>query len=235
MSVMLVCLREAPVKYEQRSGVLFFLPCVIHDDTYAYMYARSYITQLEHLTELKERRALIRAISEVVGARDPYTGAHNGRVGELSGLIAQRLGCSPAEVTHIAECGALHDVGKLGLPLSSIRKPGALSVEEYDEVKRHPEMGVEVLRLFPTLQDLTQGVLYHHERFDGAGYPFGLKGDDIPLSARVVAAADTIDAMMSDRSYRSALTWSHVRAELNRAAEGQLDPRVIQAALPLCS
>ena len=199
------------------------------------MYDSSHITQIQHLTTLQERGALIQAIGEVVRARDPYTGAHNSRVGELSGLIAERLGCSRAEVTYIKECGALHDVGKLGLPLSSICKPGALSVAEYDEVKRHPEMGAEVLSLFPSLKDLTPGVLYHHERFDGAGYPFGLKGADIPLCARVVATADMIDAMMSDRSYRTALTWSHVRLELMRGAEGQLDPQVIQATLPLCS
>jgi len=199
------------------------------------MYATCHITQIQHLTTLRERATLIQAIGEVVRARDPYTGAHNSRVGELSGLIAERLGCSRAEVNYIKECGALHDVGKLGLPLSSICKPGALSVAEYAEVKRHPEMGAEVLSLFPTLKDLTPGVLYHHERYDGAGYPFGLQGADIPLCARVIAAADMIDAMMSDRSYRDALTWSHVRSELMRGAEGQLDPQVIQATLPLCS
>ena len=209
---------------------------VSDNDTSTYMYDKPYMRQVERLKRrYTSRGELISALGEVLSARDPYTSAHNGRVGTLSREIASRLGCSTAEVEYIAECGALHDIGKLGLPLSSICKPGALSVEEYDEVKRHPEMGAEVLSLFPSLKDLTPGVLYHHERFDGAGYPFGLKGAEIPLCARVVATADMIDAMMSDRSYRSALTWAHVRAELQKGVEGQLDPRVVGATLPLCS
>lgn len=200
------------------------------------MYDTEHITQIKHLTkQYHERASLIHALGEVVYARDPYTSGHNGRVGELCRFIATRLGCASTEVQYIGECGALHDIGKLGLPLTSIYKPGALSLEEYDEVKRHPEMGAEVLSYFPILKDLTPGVLYHHERFDGTGYPFGLKGNDIPLCARIVATADMIDAMMSDRSYRNALTWSHVRHELIKGAEGQLDPQVIEAALPLCS
>ena len=155
---------------------LFLLIHVSHDDTYTYMCDRSYIRQLELLRERHTcRRALISALGTILNARDPYTSAHNGRVGVLAREIATRLGCSSAETEYISECGALHDIGKLGLPLSSICKPGALSVEEYDEVKRHPEMGAEVLSLFPALENLTPGVLYHHERFDGAGYPYGLK------------------------------------------------------------
>ena len=200
------------------------------------MYALSHITRVRELIKRPLSRAeLIASLGEILRSRDPYTSAHNDRVGELSRLIAERHGCSAAEVQYISECGSLHDIGKLRLPLSSICKPGALSLEEYDEVKRHPELGVELIELFPTLEDLSPGVLYHHERFDGAGYPFGLRGDDIPLCARIVAAADMIDAMMSDRSYRTALTWSHVRAELHRCVEGQLDPRVVEATLPLCS
>ncbi len=196
------------------------------------MYALSYMTHVQRHTQgLTARAPLIEALGRALGVVDPYTAAHNARVGALSGLIAEALGLPLADVAHMREAGALHDIGKLGVPHAALCKPGALSVDEYEEVKRHPELGLRILERHPALLDLAPGVLYHHERVDGGGYPFGLKGAAIPLAARVVAAADTVDAMLSDRAYRRALGLARARAELVRAAGSQLDAEVVGATL----
>ena len=196
------------------------------------MYALSYITHVQHHTRgLHDRSALIEALGRALGVVDPYTAAHNARVGELSQLIAEALGLPRADINHIREAGTLHDIGKIAIPHTALRKAGALSVDEYEEVKRHPELGLQILERHPALLELAPGVLYHHERVDGAGYPYGLRGAAIPLVARVIAAADTVDAMLSDRAYRRALDHAHVRAELIRASGSQLDAEVVGATL----
>jgi HD-GYP domain-containing protein (c-di-GMP phosphodiesterase class II) len=121
----------------------------------------------------------------------------------------------------------VHDVGKIGVPEAVLCKAGKLTDEEFAAIKKHPEIGHRILRDIPQMEDELDGVLHHHERYDGRGYPYGLKGDRIPLSGRIIAIADTFDAMSSTRSYRSAMPRATVLAELQRSAGTQLDPALV--------
>jgi HD-GYP domain-containing protein (c-di-GMP phosphodiesterase class II) len=133
-------------------------------------------------------------------------------------------------VRRIEIAGKLHDVGKVGLPDSILRKPGKLTSEEWDEMRRHPQIGADILGS-GHFEDIRAWILAHHERPDGAGYPFGLTGDEIPLEARILSVADAYEAMTADRVYRPALGVKEARAELRRWAGAQFDPRVVLAFL----
>ena len=196
------------------------------------MYDLSHINQFRsHLTSHRGREAQVDASLEFLRKLEPYTAAHSARVGEIARVIATALGLSEREVLLIEASGRLHDIGKTHISLDYLNKPSALSEAEYREVQRHPEFGAHMIHCSPLLLDLIPGVLYHHERYDGAGYPFGLRGDEIPLSARVIAVADTYDAMTSDRVYRRALTHREAIAELKAHSGSQFDAHVIEAAL----
>ena len=161
---------------------------------------------------------------------EPYTAAHSQRVGTLAGNIAKELGLSPQQIKQISASGMLHDIGKSGVSLSALLKPSKLNDEEFKEIKRHPEIGVKLIQSSPLLINLIPGILYHHERFDGLGYPFGLCGKAIPLEARIIAIADSYDAMTSDRAYRKKLSHQTAIAELKRFANLQFDPELVDAA-----
>jgi HD-GYP domain-containing protein (c-di-GMP phosphodiesterase class II) len=120
--------------------------------------------------------------------------------------------------------GLVHDVGKIGVPEAVLCKPGKLTEEEFDSMRKHPEIGYRILKDIPQLKDVLPGVLYHHERWDGAGYPHGLSGQQIPMVARLIALADSFDAMSSTRTYRAAMTRSGVLAEISQCAGTQFDP-----------
>lgn len=166
--------------------------------------------------------SLIRALD----AKDPYTRGHSDRVAALARQLARKagLGEKTAERYHIA--GLLHDVGKIGVPEAVLCKPGRLTDEEFGFIMRHPQIGYNILDGVPGMQDLLPGVLHHHERYDGKGYPGGLAGEDIPLIARVLCLADTFDAMSSNRAYRSAMTRDTVLAEITKCAGTQFDPEL---------
>ncbi|MFA6045073.1 MAG: HD-GYP domain-containing protein [Phycisphaerales bacterium] len=166
------------------------------------------------------------AITAALDAKDRYTFGHSERVAHLSQRLAVALGMSvqAAERVHIA--GLVHDVGKIGVPEAVLTKPGRLNDEEFAQIKKHPEIGHRILRDIPLLRDILPGVLHHHERVDGRGYPAGLAGEGIPLMARIISVADTFDAMSSNRSYRSAMTREKVLAEIARSAGTQLDPQI---------
>lgn len=163
------------------------------------------------------------SITAALDAKDRYTFGHSERVAHLAHRLAIASGMSPqaAERVHIA--GLVHDVGKIGVPEAVLTKPGRLTDEEFAHIKKHPEVGHRILKDIPLLRDILPGVLHHHERIDGRGYPAGLSGDAIPIMARIIAVADTFDAMSSNRSYRSALTREKVLAEITRSAGTQLD------------
>lgn len=163
------------------------------------------------------------AITAALDAKDRYTFGHSERVAHLAHRLAIAHGLSPqvSERVHIA--GLVHDVGKIGVPEAVLTKPGRLSDDEFAHIKKHPEIGHRILKDIPLLRDILPGVLHHHERIDGRGYPAGLAGNDIPIMARLIAVADTFDAMSSNRSYRSALTREKVLAEISRSAGTQLD------------
>lgn len=172
--------------------------------------------------------ALVRA----VGARDHYTFAHSERVAHLSVETARRLGLAEAEIAGLRAGAFLHDVGKIGVPDALLLKPGKLDREEFETVKAHPTIGARIVaplaRMFPGMADVVRG---HHERWDGRGYPAGLAGEAIPLTARIVCVVDAYDAMNSDRPYRPALGSAAALAEIERASGSQFDPRVVQAFL----
>lgn len=166
--------------------------------------------------------SLIRALD----AKDPYTRGHSDRVATLARQLAREIGLDEktAERYHIT--GLLHDVGKIGVPESVLCKPGRLTDDEFAFIMRHPEIGFRILDGVPGMEDLLPGVMHHHERYDGKGYPHGLAGEEIPLIARVLCLADTFDAMSSNRAYRSAMTRDTVLQEITRCAGSQFDPEL---------
>jgi putative nucleotidyltransferase with HDIG domain len=174
--------------------------------------------------------ATLLALAEVLDHRDTGTANHSQTVGRYSALIAAELGLGPAHVRRIEIAGTLHDIGKIGMPDSILRKPGKLSNEEWQQMQRHPEIGADILgsRHF---KDVRSWLLAHHERPDGKGYPQGLSEDEIPLEARILAVADAYEAMTADRVYRRALGAEAARDELRRGAGTQFDPRVVDAFL----
>ena len=173
----------------------------------------------------------IRAMSGALDAKDRYTRGHSDRVAHLSAQIALALGFTEDEAERVHLAGILHDVGKIGVPEAVLCKPGRLTDEEFAKIKLHPEIGHEILGGIPSLRDVLPGVLHHHERFDGRGYPHGLGGEDIPLLARIIGVADTFDAMSSNRAYRSKMPREVVLAEIRKCSGTQFDPRVAEAFL----
>ena len=178
------------------------------------------------LSQVNERIILqsMYALAKTIDAKDIYTNGHSMRVAKYSGMIAQRMGLSEKEIEHISNMAMLHDIGKIGIPDSIINKASKLTDAEYDIIKKHPEIGYQILSEMPELKDIAIGARWHHERYDGKGYPDGLKGDDIPLQARIICVADSYDAMSSNRSYRKFLPQDVVRSELEKGCGTQFDP-----------
>ena len=174
-------------------------------------------------------KATVRALANAVEARDAYTGKHAGRVAAYGLEIAWAAGIDVADEPQMEFGFLLHDIGKVGVPDSILFKPAALSPDEFSCVADHAEIGYEILRHVDFLDEATLVVRHHHERWDGMGYPDGLKGEQIPLAARVFAVADTLDALTTDRPYRAAVGWEQARAEILQAAGTQFDPTVIAA------
>jgi HD-GYP domain-containing protein (c-di-GMP phosphodiesterase class II) len=170
----------------------------------------------------------LHALTAAVDAKDPYTRGHSDRVGLLASQLAATLGHNAETVEATRVAGLLHDIGKIGVPEAILTKPAKLSDEEFEAIKRHPVIGHEILSQIPTLAFQLPGVLYHHERWDGRGYPHGLKAEQIPLVARILGLADTFDAMSSNRAYRSARTRSHVLEEIRKSSGSQFDPNLVE-------
>ena len=194
----------------------------------------SSIREAEAQTEAAYTGA-IRALAAALDARDPYTAGHSERVSVVSVAIGRQLGLA-AEAVEIVRLGALlHDIGKIGIPDDVLRKPGALTAAEYDTIKQHPVLGARILRSVPFLARHLEIVELHHERPDGRGYPYGLRGDDIPLAARIVHVADAYDAMTSARAYRRARPAGDALRELWRCAGTEFHAEIVGAlatALP---
>jgi len=192
---------------------------------------------LENVELYEDQRRMffgtIRSMSGALDAKDRYTRGHSDRVAYLSAEIARKLGLSDDEIERIHISGILHDVGKIGVPESVLCKPGRLTAEEFDAIKRHPQIGYDILKDIPSLEDVLPGVLHHHERYDGKGYPHGLEGEDIPFMARIIGVADTFDAMSSNRAYRSKMSRDVVLGEIRAVSGSQLDPAAAEAFLQL--
>jgi diguanylate cyclase (GGDEF)-like protein len=169
------------------------------------------------------------ALTMLVDNRDSGTGRHAARVAALSASTAQAMGCTPAEVREVEMSGRLHDIGKVSIGDSVLRKPGRLTAQEWELMRQHPLIGADVVSRVPRLADLAPVIRSHHERFDGGGYPAGLAGEEIPLAARIISATDAFDAMTHDRPYRQALPPEEARRELRENAGTQFDPAVVDA------
>ena len=176
---------------------------------------------------------IVEALAASVDAKDKYTHGHSSRVAAYSREISRRAGFSAEEQDRIYMMGLLHDVGKIGISDAIINKPGRLTDEEFAAIRTHPAVGAEILKKITDLPELVIGAHWHHERYDGRGYPDGIAGENIPEMARIIAVADTYDAMTSNRSYRGFLPQDHVRAEIERCRGTQLDPHFANIMLEM--
>jgi putative nucleotidyltransferase with HDIG domain len=172
-------------------------------------------------------------LTGAIEARDPYTRGHSTRVTELAEAVARAMGWSEDRIASVRLGGPLHDIGKLAVSQDVLHKEGELDDAELAEIREHPKTGARLLLRVAALRAAIPYVLYHHERWDGRGYPSGKAGEEIPLEARVLAIADAFDAMTSDRPYRRALTRVEALAEVERCAGTQFDPRIAEVFLEL--
>lgn len=179
-----------------------------------------------HQAQVRQFNGFVRAFSAALDARDHLTARHSINVANYAMGIALEMKVPDDEVECLRIAGLLHDIGKIGVPETVLTKPGKLTEEEFAWIRRHPEIGHRILKDIPQLHDILPGVLYHHERFDGRGYPEGIAGDDIPLVARVISLADAFDAMSSTRTYRPTLSRPDVLKEIVDCAGTQFDPEL---------
>ena len=191
--------------------------------------------------KVKERSAqlkktyldVIHALAFAIDEKDPYTHNHSKNVTRYAIAISREMGLSEGEIDIIGRASLLHDLGKIGTPDYILTKPGKLSPQEWEKIKLHPHKGAKILEPLEFLNAEAKLVLQHHERFDGKGYPKGIKGKSISLGARIIAIADSFDAMIRERSYRRALTNQEVITKLKKGAGMQFDPKVVDVLLKL--
>ena len=175
----------------------------------------------------------IETFTGFIDAKDPYTNGHSKRVAQYTRLIAKEMGYEGEELDRIYYVALLHDCGKIGVPDNILGKPGKLTSEEFEVIKSHTVRGGEILSSFKSLKNVSEGALYHHERYDGKGYPEGKAGEDIPLIARMICVADSFDAMTTNRVYRKKLERDHVISEIETNKGTQFDPKIADIMLGL--
>jgi putative nucleotidyltransferase with HDIG domain len=173
-------------------------------------------------------RETIEGLVSALEAKDKYTSGHSRRVTEYALLVGRALRLNPEELEQVEWAGLLHDIGKIGIRLEALNKPGKISKEEHEMFKDHTTMGKQILEQIHFLRDIVPVVYLHHEWYNGTGYPSGMKGDQIPLGARILSIADSYDAMTSDRPYRKALEVKDALRELRRCAGTQFDPPLVE-------
>lgn len=186
-----------------------------------------------HIQLRRQALEAIEALASIVDIRDRYIAAHSRRVAAFARELAIALDLPPQEVETIERAGRLHDVGKIVIDPAVLGKEGRLTAAEWEEMKRHPIVGAEILGRFPQFAVATRYVRHHHERIDGSGYPDGLRGDEIPFGARIIAVADALDAMANARPYRRTLSAEFIRAEFGRQRGRQWDGRVVDRLFDL--
>jgi HD-GYP domain-containing protein (c-di-GMP phosphodiesterase class II) len=175
----------------------------------------------------------LEALTTSIDAKDPYTCGHSERVAYLAARLAAEIGVPKETCERIHIAGLVHDVGKIGVPEAVLCKPGRLTDDEFALIKKHPEIGHQILQDIKLMDDVLPGVLYHHERYDGRGYPHQKKGEDIPLMARIIGLVDAFDAMSSNRTYRAAMNREKVLEEVRKGAGSQFDPSLAEAFLKI--
>ncbi|MBQ5331954.1 MAG: HD domain-containing protein [Oscillospiraceae bacterium] len=183
--------------------------------------------------QLKMGNETILTIAKTVDAKDENTSQHSVRVSEYSVMIAKKLGYTDEECENLRKIAILHDIGKIGIPDSVLNKPARLTDEEYEIMRSHVVRGAEILKSFTVIDHVADGALYHHERYDGRGYVNGLKGEEIPLNARIIGLADAFDAMTANRVYRKQLDLEYVLEELRKGRGTQFDPKLVDIMLGL--
>ena len=176
---------------------------------------------------------MVQALVSTVDAKDEYTNGHSNRVADYSVMLAKELGKSKQEQELIYDMALLHDIGKVGIPDRVLKKPARLTDEEYKLIKEHTVIGAGILENVKSLPHLGDGARWHHERYDGTGYPDGLKGSEIPEYARIICVADAYDAMTSIRAYSDIRPQKTVRHEIEKGAGSQFDPAIAEAMLRL--
>lgn len=194
------------------------------------------IAQYTYLLRIKERKTLLNSIMQIVkiiDAKDSYTAGHSVRVAEYSEKIARKLRLNEYDVEVLINLANLHDIGKVQIDLSVLNKPGKFDDADWVEMKKHPEVGYEIVKEIVFLKDQARAILYHHERINGKGYPSGIKGEEIPLFAKILAVADAYDAMTTDRPYRPALTQKEAMKELEMHAGKQFDRKISSAMIEI--
>ncbi|MDD2717135.1 MAG: GAF domain-containing protein [Candidatus Wallbacteria bacterium] len=177
----------------------------------------------------------IQSLAAAIDAKDPYTHGHSKRVAEYAVAISRKIGCTLEELEVIKHTALLHDIGKIGVPEKILMKPGKLTREEFEEIKKHPVLGTEIIKSIKFLEEVSLFLKHHHERFDGKGYPDSLAGEDIPLGSRIISIADTFDAMTSDRPYRKSCSRERAMEELKTCAGHQFDPILVDAFISVLS
>jgi putative nucleotidyltransferase with HDIG domain len=172
---------------------------------------------------------LMDTLAEVVDLRDPHVLGHSKQVARYAELMAKKLGLHPRQVELVRKSGLLHDIGKLGISEKILFKPDRLTSSEHNVVKQHSNLGADLLENSRTLKELIPIIRYHHEHYDGGGYPDGLQGTEIPIEARILAVADAVEAMATDRPYRHGMSTQEILDELNDHSGTQFDPRIVKA------
>jgi HD-GYP domain-containing protein (c-di-GMP phosphodiesterase class II) len=171
----------------------------------------------------------IRMLAAAIDEKDPYTRGHSGRVAKYSTIIGDGLGLNAEDLDRVRISALLHDVGKIGVDDRVLKKPGRLTDEEFEIMKQHPSKGANIMRPVAQLKEMLPGIELHHERMDGGGYPFGLQGDQIPMMARIIAVADTLDAITTNRPYQSAMDLEYALDRIRSLAVAKFDPQVVAA------
>ncbi|MGC7845763.1 HD-GYP domain-containing protein [Desulforudis sp. 1088] len=189
----------------------------------------------QHMVVINQARETIELLSDTIDERDKYTASHSKRVAEYARMIAEEMALKAREIEEIYMAGRVHDLGKISIPDSILLKSGRLTDEEFAVVKAHPKTSFFLLSRIKMYEQAARLALHHHERYDGKGYPTGLKGQSIPLGSRVLAVADAYDAMTTDRPYRRALSRAQALAELERHKGTQFDPGVVNSFIRVLS
>ncbi len=195
----------------------------------------SLVLRIKELEEqhLAFRNSLVCAFNQMLDLKDINTGVHSTRLAEWALRVARKMDMPEERLYQVEVAALLHDIGKIGVPDSILKKSGPLTPEERALINRHPEYSWSILRLFPGLEEASLYALHHHESIDGTGYPAGLKGNDIPMVSRIICVIDAFDAMVSNRCYRQGLPHSEAIARLLRSSGTQFDSGVVQAFIPI--
>lgn len=234
-AITIPCLAPGRENYNPLPEFLMIL-CIITAYAAYRMLNIRFLREEQHLEEHKEQyfrltNESLETVAATIDAKNLYLKGHSKRVAEYSREIAGRMGMSEDDCQAVYFAGLLHDIGKIGIPNSILDKQQKLTDEEYDVIKRHCSLGSEILKSMSAVPELAQAARWHHERYDGSGYPDGLKGEEIPIFARIISVCDAYDAMSSERSYRKPLLREEIIGQLVKYRGIQFDPKVVDAML----